>query len=313
MIKFSRAILAATLSLVLAISPLFSVNLLSAAEPAATSPWTQEKIKPKEVQDKEKANNLPVAWCTKTKKNGDNETSATYADGTEVKHIPGKSWVIIIPGPKGKTKITYDETNRTKIIEEPGKQPVTQDPAKDPSAKQWKEDLEKEAKQSSFCLICEAKRLASAASSDWRSLLFSSGLRANAVGQNSSSSGATLSPARDTSTRLPIILAATTDTTGVSTPAPTTSGPTNSINTKLVTFGGPVPGVTVHFEPDPDPNTPSPDDFAKNDKPQNSWNKDDIPGPTFIPGPDGGGFIPKRNGRAGDRSTRRVLDSAGQP
>jgi len=71
-----------------------------------------------------------------------------------------------------------------------------------------------------------------------------------------------------------------------------------------VTFGGPVPGVTVHFEPDPYPNTPSPDDFAKNDKPQNSWNKDDIPGPTFIPGPDGGGFIPiffPGNGGGSDR------------
>src|ERR1044071_8768581 len=85
-----------------------------AQAPTTTSPWTQEKVTPKEVQDREKASDLPVAWCTKQKKNGDNETSATYADGTEVKHIPGKSWVIIIPGPKGKTKITYDEVNRTK-------------------------------------------------------------------------------------------------------------------------------------------------------------------------------------------------------
>jgi hypothetical protein len=294
MIKLSRSILAPTLSLLLAISPLFDVRSLSAAEPAQQSPWTQEKVKPKEVQDKEKSNDSPVAWCTKTKKNGDNETSATYADGTEVKHIPGKSWVIIIPGPNGKTKITYDETNRTKIVEQPGKQPAVQDPAKDPAAKQWKDDLEKESKKSSFCIECglpSAKRLATAASSDWRSWLFSTPPLAKVISQQFSSSENARAVGRDSSVRLPVSLAAAAELAVSNTPDSTTAVG-GVINTKLVTFGGPLPGVTVHFEPDPDPNTPKPDDFVRNEKPQNSWNEDDKPGPTLIPGPGSDGFIP---------------------
>jgi len=153
--KFIHSSIATFISFLLIISPALRIQFADAAEPAApSSPWTQEKVKPKEVEDKEKKNDQPLAWCTKAKKNGDQETSATYADGTEVRHIPGKSWVIIIPGPKGKTKITYDEANKTRIIEEPGKPPAVQDPAKDPAAKQWKDSMEKQAqenKKGSFC------------------------------------------------------------------------------------------------------------------------------------------------------------------
>jgi hypothetical protein len=287
--KFLHSTIATLISLLLIGPPSLLVRFAHGAEPPATSPWTQEKVQPKEVQDKEKAGDLPVAWCTKQKKNGDKETSATYADGTEIKHIPGKTWVITIPGPNGKTKITYDETNKTKIIQEPGKQPVVQDPTKDAAAKQWKDDLDKEPKKSSFCADCDSSaivRLAGIALSDWRSLFSSTPASANP--EPSRSPSVRLSKPAGTS---PIYLAATTDLT-TSAPAGANPGPNGLINTKLVTYGGPLPGVTVHFEPDPDPNTPKPEEFVKNDKPQNSWNDGDKPGPTIIPGPQPGGFIP---------------------
>jgi hypothetical protein len=90
-------------------------------------------VKPSEVTDREKGQDpYPVVICPKKRQDGTTEYVAIYADGFEVRYIPGVSWVIKNPqDPTDATKtlygakIIYDYAKRTRTVEEPGKQPVT--------------------------------------------------------------------------------------------------------------------------------------------------------------------------------------------
>jgi len=304
--KFIHSSIVTFISLLLIISPVLRVQSARGAEPPeATSPWTQEKVKPKEVEDKEKKNDQPLAWCTKTKKNGDNETSASYADGTEVRHIPGKSWVIIIPGPKGKTKITYDEANKTRIIEEPGKPPVVQDPAKDPAAKQWKDNVEKEAqenKKKSFCGENCNSSPAPKTTTAHQGSLFDADHGNWLVSVTGQGVAQFSSDGRISNSATPLILAATVERPSGTTAQTQERPGTVTINVKIVTYGDPPPGTVIHFDPGPQT---TPEDFAKNPHPGwwDGWIDPDppwtFPGPTGQPGrPDQPGQ-PVRPGQPG--------------
>src|SRR5215470_15859304 len=252
--KLIHSSIAFFIALLLIIPPALRVPFTYGAEPPApSSPWTQEKVKPKEVEDKEKKNDQPLAWCTKTKKNGDNETSATYADGTEVRHVPGKSWVIIIPGAKGKTKITYDEANKTRIIEEPGKLPVVQDPAKDPAAKQWKDSIEKQAqenKKSSCGEECNSLHTPRKTAANPGSIFQAD--RGNWLVSVAGRSGAQFfSEAQISNPASPLLLAATVERPSGTSPQTQERPGTVTINVKIVTYGDPPPGTVLHFDPGP--------------------------------------------------------------
>ena len=310
--KFIHSSIVTALSFLLIISPALRIQFAYGAEPpAASSPWTQEKVKPKEVDDKEKKNDQPLAWCTKAKKNGDQETSATYADGTEVRHIPGKSWVVLIPGPKGKTKITYDEANKTRIIEEPGKPPVVQDPAKDPAAKQWKEGKEQEArenKKSSFCAEnCNPSGASKATAANPGSSYYADdGNWLVSVAGRRTAQGFFLEP-QIANSASPLILAATVERSSGALPQTQERPGTVTINVKIVTYGDPPPGTTIHFDPGPQT---TPEDFAKNPHP-GWWDGWVDPDPPWIfPGPTG---QPVRPGQPGQPVRPDQPTQPGQP
>lgn len=270
--------------------------------PAVPVPWTQEKVKPPEVEDKEKNKDDPVATCQKV----DNKTQEVYhdviyKDGTKVQfYTQSKKWVIEIPdGKGGKTKITYDPAKKTKTVKEQGKKPVEQDPAKDPGAKKWKEDLEKaEAEEKKKTDLGPRYSPVPVRESALRGAWFHHWLVD--IGYYGSIRPASFNYV---SGAAPIQLAATVEKAKPEPKqeTPKTQGkdePKQPVNTKVVTFGGPGGGVTIHFEPE-DPKTPKPDDYVKNDKPQNTWKPDDVPGPQTTPGPTPGGTVPVDPGTGG--------------
>ena len=236
----------------------FIVNLLSqpifihpaqGAEQTAPfkPPWTEERVKPPETENQE-----PLAWCdnTRERKRPDgtvesyNDFRVTYANGTEVRYEYGKMrkrWIVIVRGPQGRTRTTYDLTDEkkpTRTVEEPGKPPVTTE---------WKEAVEALKKKGAFLFDPFGSRLVSASYPV-------SPRRAEAVPE----------PER--------ILLAATAPREQSIPAPKTpERPT--INIKPVTYGGPLdPPPVIHLDSGP---ATTPEEFARTliDKPEHDMAK----------------------------------------
>jgi len=262
-----------------------------AADPAVTPgtptvPWTtQEKVLPPEIEKKK--DEQPVATCKKKDKEGDQYDEVIYADGTKVKYWP-HLWVIETPGPNGPVKTTYDATKKTITVKEKGKPPVQKDPATDPAAKKWKDDLDKaeaDAKKKTDLTprLAPPVRQASLPIPWFHNWITNIGYTASVALPVSASAAAAKAPP-------PLQFAATAEKTKPQEKPPATPAYA-VINLKVVTYGGPTPGLTIHFEPE-DPKRPTPDEFAKTDKPQNTWKPDDQPGPRTTPGPKPGGFIP---------------------
>ncbi len=89
--------------------------------------WAGEKSKPPELENKEKKNEKPFAWRIQvigTTPEGYPilETEANYTDGTSVRYqfdpvqMQHRKFIITIPGPRGKTKITYDVQQKTRTV-----------------------------------------------------------------------------------------------------------------------------------------------------------------------------------------------------
>lgn len=272
------------------ILPLFLLNLFppiraSAAEasPEFKPDWAQERVKPKEVE--EKKNQKLNGWCSKEKvdkktnqviKEGDSPVlinDVQYPDGTRVRYEyikennkpKGIKWVIEQPGGRA---ITYDVNNKTRTVKEAGKQPQIEE---------WKE-----AKAASLapcggeCLPPASKpgrqglRRAPPAPTQLASVTY----RTSQIDAISSGSESI------TAISAPLLLAATVEKPG--TGAPLTQErppPTQERNMKLVTFGEPMRETTVHFDPDPQT---TPERFAEN-PPSNTWKPGDEDGPRTIP------------------------------
>ena len=238
MIKFSRFGCAGIL-----LSFLLIVTTIESRGQANPLPWTQEKVKPPEVEDKAKKNDAPIAECPKTdKKTGEKYDEFVYQDGTKVKFFnTSKKWVVEVPGPNGPTKTTYDPANKTKTVKEPGKAPAQQDPAKDPGAKKWKEDLEKaeeEAKKKTDLspFYSPAPVRQSALPGPW----FDNWL-ANIGYYASVGSTLFMTASRSVSAATPIQLAATLEKEKLTPKTEAKDKPSETINLKIVTFGGPTP------------------------------------------------------------------------
>jgi hypothetical protein len=289
MIKCSRFVCAR-----LALLPLILLTAIDsrADDPVVTPgtptvPWTtQEKVLPPEIEKKK--DEQPVATCKKKDKEGDQYDEVIYADGTKVKYWP-KLWVIETPGPNGTVKTTYDATKKTITVKEKGKPPVEKKPETDPAAKKWKEDLEKaeaDAKKKSDLTprLAPAVRQASLLTPWFDNWITN-------IGYSASVPPPLFRTAATANASAPLQLAATAEKT-----KPAEKPPVKQayvvINLKVVTYGGPPPGATIHFFDPEDPKRPTPDDFAKTDKPQNTWKPDDVPGPQTTPGPKPGGFVP---------------------
>ena len=245
----------------------FGVNILSqplfiratyAAEPAApfNPPWTQERVKPPETENQE-----PLAWCenTRERKRPDgtvesyNDFRVTYTNGTEVRYEYGQSrkrWVVIVPGPQGRTRTTYDLTDEkkpTRTVEEPGKPPVTTE---------WKEAVEALKKKGAFLFDPFANRLVRVSTP--------------------------LSPMPDAAAPGPeqLLLAATAEREKTP-PAPQTQErPT--INIKPVTYGGPLADPVIHLDPGP---ATTPEEFVQTPPPV-TWTPEDKEGPKTAPPPE---------------------------
>jgi hypothetical protein len=244
------------------------------ASPSFTAPWTQERVTPPEVQDKDKKNEKPVAWCTKQKRkkgvqvadaNGApvSETDVTYADGTQVHYEYSRNgpvkWVVTLPGGK---KITYDPTKQTKTTEEPGKKPVTED---------WKE-----AKDA-------AKPAPSGKQGSW---LYPSDSRLTRVAFQTYDPIVRASREIQAAPPPPsIFLAATSDQPRP--PESQSQAKVVIINLKIVTYGDPPPPETVAFS-DPGPQM-TPEEFLDTPVTTANWDpKTDGEGPrTSRPGPTG--------------------------
>jgi hypothetical protein len=296
------------------ILPFFLLNLFppiraSAAEasPAFKPDWAQERVKPKEVE--EKKNEKPRAWCSngKVDKAGkqivDDQGSPVtvsdvmYPDGTRIKYeytkergngIKGIKWEITQPGGK---KITYDVKNKTRTVKEPGRQAQTEE---------WKE-----AKAAGLapcggeCLPPGKQGLRPAPSPPTQMASVTSRIsQSDAIGSGSESI---------IEISAPLLLAATVEKPGTGAP-PTQEPPPPTqerppLNLKLVTFGEPMRETTVHFDPDPQT---TPERFAEN-PPSNTWKPGDEDGPRTIPIseliPVWPGFVPPPSDKLVDRRT----------
>jgi hypothetical protein len=240
--------------------------------PPFNAPWTQEKVTPPEVEDKDKKNEKPVAWCTKGKwkkgarvvdAGGDpvSETDVTYGDGTKVHYEYSKNgpvkWVVTLPGGK---KITYDPTTQKKTTEEPGKPPKVDD---------WK----------------EAKDAAAKPSGKPGSWLYPSDSRLTRVAFQTYDPIARASREIQAAPPPPsIFLAATSDQ-----PRPPDSqsqGKVVIINLKIVTYGDPPSETVAFFDPGPQM---TPEEFLDTPVTTANWDpKRDADGPrTTRPGPTG--------------------------
>jgi hypothetical protein len=85
-------------------------------------PWAGETFKPPEVTDREKSTDpYPFVICPKKRQDGTIEYQAIYADGFEVKYVPGVSFVVRTPTDYGPIKIFYDLAKRgaRTVIEAP--------------------------------------------------------------------------------------------------------------------------------------------------------------------------------------------------
>jgi hypothetical protein len=272
------------------------VSLHAAEEsPTFTPPWTQEKIIPKEVKDKEKEK--PAAWCKKFRKNDTvEETTVTYADGTVIRYtvtaagpitqpdpvITSTEWTITKPGPKGKTKITYNTKDKTRTVEEPGKEKVKED---------WKE-----AKDAAL-LPCggtcnptpapnanpPAPNPTQPKKGTW--LFPSDSTRLVNVAFPAYSRAAPASRETPVDSRQPAIFLAATGEQ----PRPPDSqsqGKVVILNLKIVTNGDPPAETVVFFDPGP---RTTPEEFMNTPPTEVTWNpKRDGDGPrTTRPGPTG--------------------------
>jgi hypothetical protein len=76
-------------------------------------PWAGEKFKPPEVTDREKSTD-PYPWviCSKQRQDGTIEYQAIYADGFEVKYVPGVSFIVRTPTDYGPKRVLYDLAKR---------------------------------------------------------------------------------------------------------------------------------------------------------------------------------------------------------
>jgi hypothetical protein len=287
----------------LALIPLILLTTIdSRADEQPTVPWTQEKYKPPEVEEKDKKNDQPVATCEKKGKDGRTYHQVTYTDGTVVKYWPDGSdnWEIQKTGPNGVTKISYTHLtgagingfSGSKSVKEPGpgKDWVPADPKTDPGAKKWKEDMEKKSAEEAakkktdltprFAPEVRQASLPAPWFDNWLTNVGYTAYVASPVFMNAVAAD----------TPAPLQLAATAEKTKPQ-EKPEVKQAHVVINLKVVTYGGPPPGMTIHFDPE-DPKKPKPDEFAKTDKPQNTWKPDDEPGPQTTPGPKPGGGIP---------------------
>jgi len=272
------------------ILPLFLLNLFppiraSAAEasPEFKPDWAQERVKPKEVE--EKKNEKPVGWCSKGKVDrAGNEmvddqgrpvkvNDVTYPDGTRIKYeyaqekgreIKGIKWEITEPGGR---KITYDVQNKTRTVKEPGRKAQTEE---------WKE-----AKAAALA-PCGGECLPPASKSGRQGLRRAPAppTQLASVAQRHSQSDAIGSGSEPrTEISPPLLLAATVEKPGTGAPLTQESPPpTQERNMKLVTFGEPLRETTVHFDPDPQT---TPERFAEN-PPSNTWNPGDDEGPRTL-------------------------------
>ena len=284
-------------------------------------PYYPPILKPKEVKDRD--NEKPVSWCTTERSDPSkddkqrqitadwHETTVTYSDGTQIRFTyeeyvqywesrdpakPGTltsktriplQWVIELPGPGGKTRITYkpDETAKTYLPPERSRPTRTiEEPGKEPRTEPWEDQIQERKQRLENENRAPVNPQEAPKKGSWLQP-FSSQQLVNIIHRQRLLSSATIQES-PLGFAYPLLLAADTMQSRPSTqPRETREEPRDNI--KAVFFGGPPSEpVTVVFEQPPQT---TPEEFVGS-PPMSNWNpKTDSPGPTTASsGPDGG-------------------------